>query len=32
MVKASECLVWNEGTQRQNLNAFTQDVEGRGEI
>ena len=32
MVKASECLAWNEETQRQNLNAFIQDVEGKGEV
>ena len=32
MVKASECLVSNEETQRRSLNAFIQDVEGRGEV
>ena len=32
MVKASECLVLNEETQRRNLNAFIQDVKDRGKV
>ena len=30
MVKASACLVRNKETQRQSLNTFIQDIEGRG--